>query len=323
VASSLSADAEHLEAALDRAWPLWRDALMQPLGRWLAAQGFKEALLVPCGMLALFPLHAVSKEVRWAVVPSALTLRRILAGLQARELQQPAFLGIGNPSPSRLPLPCGEIEIEVASVLFPPQGCRLLRGAAAARETVVSGVAGATHLHFACHGRFYSWVPLESGLELAAGEALTLRDILDGGLDFSAVRLAVLSACETGFLEYRLTPDEVVSLPAALLQAGVTGVISSLWSVGDLASTIFVRELYRAHIGDGLEPAQALRQAQMRLREGTAAGLGVAELCEEWLDRSGGRDRHAYLALRHHSAHPDAVPFRHPRHWAGFVLAGL
>jgi CHAT domain-containing protein len=103
----------------------------------------------------------------------------------------------------------------------------------------------------------------------------------------------------------------------------VTGVISSLWSVGDLATTLLVRELYRAHIGERLEPAQALRQAQMRLREGTAAELGVAALCEDWLERSGGRDRNAYRALRHHRFHPDAVPFRHPRHWAGFVLNGV
>lgn len=320
--ASLSADAEQLARVLDRGWPLWCSALMEPLDRWLAERGFREGLLIPCGRLALLPLHAVSEEVLWTVIPSARMLQRIFAGLEAREARPPSLLGVGNPWPSRPPLPCGEIEIDVAGSLFPTAG-RLLRGSEATRVAVIAGLPGATHLHFACHGRFYPWVPLESGLELAAGEALTLRDVLDGGLDLSAVRLAVLSACETGFTEYQRTPDEGVSLPTALLHAGVTGVLSSLWSVGDLATLVFVRELYRAHLGEGLEPAQALRQARVRLREGTAASLGVIELCEEWLERSGGRDRNAYRALRHHRAHPDAVPFRHARHWAGFVLNGV
>jgi CHAT domain-containing protein/tetratricopeptide (TPR) repeat protein len=323
VHASLSGDPAQLEAALDRAWPLWHDTLMEPLSQWIAMHGFSEAILIPCGALSVLPLHAASERVLWTVAPSARVLQKVVSGLRARETSPSRFLGVGNPWPSRAPLHCGEIEIEDAGALFPPEGRCLLRRFEATRSAVTTALAGATHLHFACHGRFYIWVPLESGLELANGKALVLRDILDGGLDLAAARLAVLSACETALIEYQRTPDEVLSIPAAFLQAGVPGVISSLWGAGDLASTLLVRELYRAHLGEGLEPARALRQAQEHLRKGTAAELGVAELCEEWFERSSGRDRNAYRALRYYRAHPDAVPFRHPRHWAGFVLNGL
>jgi CHAT domain-containing protein/tetratricopeptide (TPR) repeat protein len=321
--ASLSRDPAKQEAALDRAWPLWRDALMAPLDQWLLARGWREAILIPCGALALFPLHAVSEEVLWTVAPSARVLQKVTAELQTRESRRPTFLGVGNPRPNRFSLPCGEIEVEDAGAHFTPKSRRLLFGQEATRSAVTTALFGATHLHFACHGGFYPWVPLESGLELAGDEELTLRDILDGALDLSASRLTILSACETAFVEYQRSPDEVFGLPAAFLQAGVPGLISGLWSVGDLATTVFVREFYSAHLKDGLEPARALRQARELLKNGTTARLGVVELCEKWLQRSGGRDPNAYRALRHYRTQPDAMPFRHPRHWAGFVMMGL
>ena len=39
--------------------------------------------------------------------------------------------------------------------------------------------------------------------------------------------MAVLSACETGLISAEL-PNEVISMPAALLQAGFAGVVASL-----------------------------------------------------------------------------------------------
>lgn len=57
------------------------------------------------------------------------------------------------------------------------------------------------------------------------------------------MRLALLSACETGLPGTQL-PDEVVSLPTRLLQAGVAGVAASLWSVADLSTTLLLVRFY-------------------------------------------------------------------------------
>jgi CHAT domain-containing protein len=60
---------------------------------------------------------------------------------------------------------------------------------------------------------------------MANDEILTLRDLFD--LKLPGIRLAILSVCETGLPGTQL-PDEVVSLPTGLLQAGVAGVVASL-----------------------------------------------------------------------------------------------
>ena len=101
---------------------------------------------------------------------------------------------------------------------------------------------------------------------LAGKHALTLRDLLDIRLDHA--RLAVLSACETGVPGTEL-PDEVVSLPAGMLQAGVAGAVASLWSVNDLSTAMLMERFYRLWRKDGVEPAHALRQAQIWLRDTT------------------------------------------------------
>lgn len=91
-----------------------------------------------------------------------------------------------------------------------------------------AGAGCATHLHPACHGSFDLDEPLDSGLWLSGGKRLTLRDLLDGDLDLSSLRLAVLSACQTGMVEFARVPDEAVELPAGFHQAGVPAVISTL-----------------------------------------------------------------------------------------------
>jgi CHAT domain-containing protein len=60
---------------------------------------------------------------------------------------------------------------------------------------------------------------------LADDEALTLREIM--GLRLWRMRLCFLSACETGIVGVDI-PDEVVSLPVGLIQAGAAGVVASM-----------------------------------------------------------------------------------------------
>ncbi|MBA3822552.1 MAG: CHAT domain-containing protein [Ktedonobacterales bacterium] len=46
--------------------------------------------------------------------------------------------------------------------------------------------------------------------------------------------LLILSACETAIIDATRLKDEMLGLATGFLQAGVIGVIASLWSVNDL-----------------------------------------------------------------------------------------
>ena len=94
------------------------------------------------------------------------------------------------------------IGFEEIAPQFAPAARRALLERQATHAAVVASLPGATHLHFSCHGTFEVRQPLDSALSLAGAETLTLRDLLDGGLDLSAARLAVLSACQTGIVDF-------------------------------------------------------------------------------------------------------------------------
>ncbi|MBM4430644.1 MAG: CHAT domain-containing protein [Chloroflexi bacterium] len=157
---------------------------------------------------------------------------------------------------------------EVAAVLsyFPPDQSKALRGQAATQQAVRQNLPQYPVLHFSTHGWAGWQEPLKSGLLMAGDPPLTLGDILELRLERS--RLAVLSACETGIPGTKL-PDEVISLPAGLMQAGVAGVAASLWSVNDLSTAMLMERFYRLWRADGLVPALALREAQRWVRDTT------------------------------------------------------
>jgi CHAT domain-containing protein len=125
--------------------------------------------------------------------------------------------------------------------------------------------------HFTCHALADLASPLDSALILADDKPLTLREILaqhPGRPGRAVLRLAVLAACETQVPGQQL-PDEVISLPAGLIQAGAAGVIASQWAVPGLATAMLMTRFYQYWKHDQLPPAAALRAAQRWLRDST------------------------------------------------------
>jgi hypothetical protein len=125
-------------------------------------------------------------------------------------------------------------------------------------------------VHIAAHAIFDPRDPLYSRIALASGEGqdgnLEVHEIL-AGLDLSGVNLVVLSACRTALGEQG-GGDEVVGLTRALLQAGSTGVLSTLWDIDDEAAAVLMEELYRRLLA-GADVAAALREAQLTLLQGS------------------------------------------------------
>ena len=256
-----------LKAGLDWALPVLRDRLVGPLATRLVELGFRRASLVPGGRLSLLPLHAAGFDaVTFTYTPSARALQATRSMARERAKLAPMLLGIGNPLPNPQPLAFARLEVEEIAPRFAPFGLpdaqHLLFERQATRVAMTEALPGATHLHLACHGTFAMAEPLDSALFLAGEDRLTLRDFLDGGLGLSAVRLAVLSACQTGIVDFHKVPDEAIGFPAGLIQAGVPGVVSTLWPVNDISTAILMSRFYVEHLGNGLDPASALHRGR-------------------------------------------------------------
>ena len=164
--------------------------------------------------------------------------------------------------------------------------------------------------HFACHASADTGNPLESALLLAHDERLKLSDIMK--LTLLQPRLSFLSACETAIIGERL-PDEVIGLHTALMQAGVPGVVGSLWAVLDESTALLVARFYDLWRNHGLSPPEALREAQKWLRDATNAE--IESLTSVGPDRQLGDAAYKlWGSARSHA---------HPLHWAAFAYSGV
>jgi CHAT domain-containing protein len=316
-------------AALDRVtrW-LW-DALMGPLVEHVQALGVRQVTLIPTGLLALLPLHAAwtgdaSAPIgrRYALdvltiryAPSAVALGRSLDGAT---IPADGLLAVDNPDGS---LVFSNHEVEAARSYFPSDRTTVLARGAATRQHVLNRLPDFPVYHFSTHG-WAGWSePLQGGVLLAGGAALTLGDILD--LRLQGARLAVLSACETGIPGTK-TPDEVVSIPTSLVQAGVAGVVASLWAVNDLSTAMLMERFYRLWREEGLAPVAALREAQRWLRDTT--NREKAEYFKRDAPALAGFRMPEMVAVALFTDRmvqdPDARQFEHPFWWAAFCYTG-
>jgi len=272
-------------------WP----RLMEPLLSELS--GADAVTLVPGGPLGLLPLHAAGRpdasrptgrehaldRLAISYAPNARSLSASRAA--ARRIPGRRVLAVATPGGhgerTGLALALALHEARAACAAFPDGGTVLDRDLTIG--TVTAAMSTADVVHFACHAAADLAVPLESGLTLADGQVLTVRELMGMNL---RVRLAVLSACET-LVPGRELPDEVVALPTGLIQAGAAGVIASLWAVPNLESALLMVEFYGRWRAGATGPAQALRDAQRWVRdtqesEKIARYEAAADGLDEW-----------------------------------------
>jgi CHAT domain-containing protein len=279
------------------------------------------AVLVPVGQLSLLPLHAAwrAEEAavggrRYALDEALLTYAPSAQAVAAAEKRAAGALAhralaVVDPSPtSAASLPAAAAEAGAATEFFAERS--VLRGPAASRQAVLDALAAHQVLHFACHAWADDENPLESALLLANDERLRLSDIIR--LTLRNARLSFLSACETAVIGEEL-PDEMIGLHTALLQAGVPGVVGSLWAVLDESTGLLVARFYERWRKQGLPPPEALREAQKWLRGATNAE--IAALTGTGPQRPLGQA--AYQLWGSARAHA------HPRHWAAFAYTGV
>ncbi|OQX05442.1 MAG: hypothetical protein BWK80_52155 [Desulfobacteraceae bacterium IS3] len=338
-------------AALDNTarW-LW-DAAMGPIVAEMLKFHFStppaspiSVTLIPVGRLGLLPLHAAwtpdsAKPTgrRYALDDLLITYSpnaRSLAKAQdiANRVLSDKLLAVDEPKPQPKdagagPLPNSEYEVATVCSYFSEQNQHVFRHEQAKCDAVLNALNESTVLHFSCHGSADFLEPLNSGLLMANGERLTLKKMLD--LRQNSIRLAILSACETGIPDFRKLPDEVVSLSAGMLQAGMGGVMASLWSVYDSSTMMLMAYFYESWRKQGMSPPEALRQAQIWMRDTTnrekqeyfemkktnmpqSESPKMAYPTANYLERTllemfNSKERH----------------YAHPFHWAGFGYMGV
>jgi tetratricopeptide (TPR) repeat protein len=238
--------------------------------------------VIPHSVLHYLPFAALTDGARYLVddyvlttLPSASALPFIQENT-GRELSNPLILG--NPTIGEFDatasfaterdgldsLPFAEQEAKVIAALY---GVEPLLGKEATEGKVREGSGEAGILHLAAHGFYSPIAPLSSLIALAPDEAndgwLTVGEVY--GLDLSQADLVVLSACQTNLGELS-AGDELVGLTRAFIFAGTPTVVASLWSVED-ESTALLMERFYTHLREGMAKAEALRQAQLEVRE--------------------------------------------------------
>ncbi|MEA2600065.1 MAG: hypothetical protein QOF89_1057 [Acidobacteriota bacterium] len=278
------------------------EAILAPLGKRLA--GRRRLVILADGALNLVPFGALPAPAEPLLVqheivmlPSATALlaqRRRLAGRHPAPgalamLADPVFsitderLTGGNGARAadgqvaegidvllhRLPYTAEEAR--AIARLVPPKEMLLALGTAANRDLVLSGALRRYRiLHFATHGLLDPVLPERSGVVLSLVDDqgkrregfLSAPDV--AGLDLPA-ELAVLSACQTA-LGREVRGEGVVGLTQAFFRAGVRGVVVGYWNVDDRATSTLMASFYRNLLVRGMPPAEALRAAQLAIR---------------------------------------------------------
>ena len=249
------------------------DIALSPLVIWLRKEGAKSFTLIPCGWLAIFPLLAAditpgqtSGDILTAsIAPSA---RSLLSDAQD-VLKRSGVYALGDPRPTTSALEWGEAEAhtlaKIARNMHLPVEVKVHEQAT--KDWLIEVLSKGQLVAISCHGTFNLYEPLQSALVLAQEQVLTLDEMLRYQANLRGIKLLILSACETAFIDLN-NLDEVRSLATAMLQAGVRAVLASLWSVDDKATYLLMVRFAQEWLPNmENEPAAAaLARAQHWLR---------------------------------------------------------
>jgi CHAT domain-containing protein len=193
-------------------------------------------------------------------------------------------LAIGNPTTSQqvstqfrtlrngealVDLPEAAEEARQIAAMYPENDVLLLVADEAREELFRQQAPRFDILHLATHGILVDRQPMHSFVALAPSPPPDGVD--DGLLEAREIaqlqlhaRLVVLSACETARGAAR-AGEGLIGMNWAFFAAGCPATVSSLWKVDDAATRALMVEFHRNMRERGQRPAEALRNAQLRM----------------------------------------------------------
>ncbi|UBF27664.1 CHAT domain-containing protein [Kovacikia minuta CCNUW1] len=311
--------------------------------------GIEELILVPHLFLHQVPFAALpigngeylGDRFLIRYIPSC----QILQFCQNRpEVKEPLTYGIVENATDDLS--CTSFEADQIAQLFEIPDQQRLKGRSEATVENYRKLAQTVQvLHSSHHAQSRLDDPFHSELKLGDG-AITLGQLLTPGWRLPQLSDVFLSCCETHLGATSVT-DDILTLASGFLCAGARSVISTLWSVDDLATALFSIFYYQQR-QQGSDRSTAMQAAQKKMRMLT--GIDIKRKFQEPLSNlflqadthrkkimsqytSGSKGylenqeykRWAGLASQIYSVMNcgEKSPFTHPYYWAGFIVQGL
>jgi CHAT domain-containing protein len=324
-------------------------------------KGIEELIIVPHLDLhsipfSAFPLDSgktLGESLRLRIVPSA----QILEFCQQRGTASRSNYGTVEDADNTLPLGAFEGE-KIAQIHSIPSDNRLRGKEEATVENYRQLIKRVQVLHSYHHASSRLDKPLESQLLLGDG-AIKLGEIMSPSWRVPSLVEVFLSCCETNLTFAQLT-DDPLTIATVFLCAGARTVISTLWSVEELATALFSIFYYQLR-QDNNDPCTALQKAQLQLRNLTSKELEdkyygeldkylqqqlrqaqterkklrqilqtLTENTEEYnkidaqLKELNNIGNQIYKSIEYLKQYcQQEKPFAHPFYWAGFICQGL
>jgi CHAT domain-containing protein len=346
----------------------WQDQLEERLKKLaeilhieeILAQVPKECdrlILIPHRFLHLFPLHAlpVGESYLLDLFPKGVGYAPSCQLLQQVQLRQrPDFqslFAIQNPTED---LDYAELEVESISILTLFSSRQVFSNSEATKAALTQATPKlnlVNCLHFSCHGSFdptylllanpyvssippnadpKRYVKLLNEKIVDLNKCLTLGNLFERDFDLNQCRLVVLSACETGLIDFSNSSDEYIGLPSGFLYAGSVGVVNSLWTVNELSISFLMIKFFQnfhaaltanqdASVASNQDAsvASALKEAQLWLRNATKEDL------QKWTDKLSLDDTwKSEISGYFNTIEAGDKPFNSPYHWAAFTAVG-
>lgn len=332
-ASGFSGVERDIQKDVEHVLPWLGESLAAPIHELLREVGARGVTLVPCGPVALAPLHCApwteDGTIRFLVddfeirhAPSGVFAATSLGRARDREEVEPRLVALVDPEQN---LPAARPEFDGVSLSFDGR-VEHAEGTGANWEYLRSHAGDGSFLHLACHARSGVWGESLPAVLLAGG-AVEVTQLTE--LPGLQTRLVTVSACQTGVVDITHLPEEGISVGTAFLAAGSACVIASLWPVRDDTTALLMTRLYAEIQRGGHRPPEALRRAQLWLRDLSDLELdefldGHPSLAAEFARRASQGDR----AGRRSSTDGSQAgasrerPFADPDYWAPFIALG-
>jgi len=263
---------------LERCLKVLTNVALRPLLAWLREQGALSLSLVPCGVLATFPLTAMSLESECSV-GEALAMS-IVPTAQSLLHEEPTGMDCSDFSTIETPQPTHKCSVwcerELSALTQLVSSLEMLSEFRVLRQPGYTGLLQVPPrgrvMYISCRSACDSVLCFHAE---AGEEQSVLRGFLRPGVDLRGPRLLILPACQATTFAGRGASDEARSLATELVLAGARAVLAPLWPVDRKAAyfllTRFAQEWFPQM--DYESPARALARAQHWLRTVTNRDL--------------------------------------------------
>jgi CHAT domain-containing protein len=232
-----------------------------------------ELILIPHQHLHLIPLSALpvgdGQHLGDQYLIRTLASCQILSFCQNRDRLQtaPTYGIVEN---TKRDLPFSSFEAETVAQLYRVKSDQRLKGNEATAIKYRELLQKVNRVLSSHHAVSRVDDNLESALILA-DDQITLGELLTPAYRFPDLDEVFLSCCETNVGVAKPTND-ILTLNTGFLSAGARGVISTLWSVEDLAACVF-SIIYHELRAEGIDRVEAVQKAQQTMKTMTKKQL--------------------------------------------------